>query len=411
MITITKSLLSKVSQTIKKYEEISRLTGEDFNVFRILKVERREVGTHSALLAALLDANGAHGCGDRFLELFLEQTQIRYANHPQFLLRLQKFAPSGSRSFAEAHIGKLDNEGNSGGRIDILLKDKNGQHIVFENKIDAGDLDKQLVRYNNKYPEAPIFYLTLNKLHPTKQSKRELEEGNQYICISYKEDIRNWLHNCLKEAASYPLLRETIQQYIHLINYLTHQSNSYKMDKEIVDEITLTKSAYDAAKSIRTALNGFEAKIAAATAKEVNEVKKKLFLSEHIELFTFRNYRFKARLSNEAHHWHTDIVPYRLENGKEVFGCAGDAALAVFKPLLQSYRTDVFQNKNYLIWIFSDYNFHKLEWEDYIKLDDEAHRKAWAVKVCEEFQLHLDTFKKDVNNLAGGREIVWQKRD
>ena len=47
--------------------EESRYTAADFNIFRLLGVARAEVTTHSAMLAELLNPDGSHGQGDRFL--------------------------------------------------------------------------------------------------------------------------------------------------------------------------------------------------------------------------------------------------------------------------------------------------------------------------------------------------------
>lgn len=41
-----KTLLSQVSDISKKYEEIAKLTGENYNVFRILKLTTAEVKAH-----------------------------------------------------------------------------------------------------------------------------------------------------------------------------------------------------------------------------------------------------------------------------------------------------------------------------------------------------------------------------
>ncbi len=68
-----KNLLSQVSSIIQQYEKVAELTGENFNVFKILKVETKEVKTHSAFIAELLNPQGSHGQGDVFLKLFVEQ--------------------------------------------------------------------------------------------------------------------------------------------------------------------------------------------------------------------------------------------------------------------------------------------------------------------------------------------------
>jgi hypothetical protein len=65
-IQITRNVLQQVSLINDKYRQITELTGEGFNIFRILKVETKEVRMHSALISDLLNPNGSHGKADAF---------------------------------------------------------------------------------------------------------------------------------------------------------------------------------------------------------------------------------------------------------------------------------------------------------------------------------------------------------
>ena len=85
------NLLANVSSINKKYEEMARLTGENFNIFRILKIERSEVRMHSALLAELLNPNGSHGCGNIFLELFINHFLLCYKKQKKPLTAISGF--------------------------------------------------------------------------------------------------------------------------------------------------------------------------------------------------------------------------------------------------------------------------------------------------------------------------------
>src|SRR6266446_1112235 len=67
------SFLVKTQSEIQENRRISALTGEHFNVFRILGLEAAEVRTHSAFLAELLNPKGSPGQGDLFLRLFLKE--------------------------------------------------------------------------------------------------------------------------------------------------------------------------------------------------------------------------------------------------------------------------------------------------------------------------------------------------
>jgi len=66
-----KMLISQVVTLNEKYNAIKRLNGENFNIFSILDMERKEVETHSKFIYELLDTKGSHGQGELFLQLFI----------------------------------------------------------------------------------------------------------------------------------------------------------------------------------------------------------------------------------------------------------------------------------------------------------------------------------------------------
>jgi hypothetical protein len=56
-----KQLLNNVSEKLKNFKDSQKESGELFNIFSITKIERREVDTHSAMIAELLNSQGRHG--------------------------------------------------------------------------------------------------------------------------------------------------------------------------------------------------------------------------------------------------------------------------------------------------------------------------------------------------------------
>jgi len=225
MIENIKQLINQINEISSKYEEISKISGENFNIFRVIELTSEEVRLHSKFLAELLNPKGSHGQGNKFLNLFIQQFEIKNINSEQVKI------------YVEKHIGNKTD--TTGGRIDILIEDDKKNTIIIENKIYADDQYKQLVRYHN-YSNSNIFYLNLYGTEPTKESCGELLIDKDFKVISYKNDIIDWLENCKKESASLPLLREGISHYINLIKYLTGQSNNSTMEKEIRDLIALT---------------------------------------------------------------------------------------------------------------------------------------------------------------------------
>jgi hypothetical protein len=254
-------LLQVVSHVTKKYDDIAKITGERYNIFQILKVQRDEL-SHSAFIADLLSSKGRHGLEDKFLILFIERLKTKFNKESQSQMQLNNFISANSKVKVEQNI---DNsiEAQEAGRMDITIIDREHKRIIIENKIDAGDQNLQLIRYHNFDKKAPIFYLTKEGNLPEEISRKgslnkmlfDLKDGEDFACISYKDDIIRWLETCLKETGNFPLLRETIKQYIYLIKLLTFQSTNRNMEKEIIDLIRKDSNNVKAAFQIR---NSFE---------------------------------------------------------------------------------------------------------------------------------------------------------
>lgn len=212
---------------------LARATGELFNVFEILDIGHYEVKTHSPMLGELLDPKGSHGQGAVFLRLFLEAFDIQFDAEGECADVKLEYTFRGSA------------DGEPSGRIDIVLQDGKGSIVVIENKIYHGHRNNQVERYRTKFPRARLFYLTLFDGTPEGFSENDLQRLH-CECISYAEDILSWLNKCRKEAASLPCVRETITQYIHLIEKLTNQSTSAAMNKELISKIVESKESLDA---------------------------------------------------------------------------------------------------------------------------------------------------------------------
>ncbi|MBX2965653.1 MAG: PD-(D/E)XK nuclease family protein [Cyclobacteriaceae bacterium] len=224
-------LVRYVSSLSTQRDKILQATGEKFNIFRVLNLSTSETRTHSAFLAELFNPKGSHGQGSVFLKLFVEQLGIKDFDFKNGSVEIEKFA------------GYIDADYQEGGRIDIVITDNNGQGIIIENKIYAGDQKNQLLRYQrfgkNKFINHHLIYLTLFGSEPSpwslgKEPVDDIDSLNDFKRISYKEDIVNWLNTCKKEATHHPLLRETITQYINLLKELTGQT----MDNQLRNEIT-----------------------------------------------------------------------------------------------------------------------------------------------------------------------------
>ena len=190
------------------------IRGENYNVFDIIGLTTNEVKLHSAFIADLLNPHGLHGLGFKPLKHFIDVLNLQFSEDDLSTAEVIK----------EYHIGNISEDYCWGGNIDILIKIKD-HFLAIENKINAGDQPKQLLRYKNFIKGNPhtLLYLTLDGHEPSGDSSCGLKNNKDYICISYGVEVQKWLQEILVLSISRPLVRETIQQYIKVILNLTNQ--------------------------------------------------------------------------------------------------------------------------------------------------------------------------------------------
>jgi hypothetical protein len=217
---------------------LSKAKGEHYNMFSVFQIETRENKTHSNFLAELINPKGSHQMGAVFLLLFQE-----VLGHSEEAIKSSKSAAykpfvwnKAVKVTKEKSIGKRNDDEQTGGRIDIFLRDNSTpeNYICIENKIHADDQPLQIKRYcNYNTKRNTIYYLTLTGEEPSPDSRKDLNSDEHFILISYKDHIQKWLELCLKEVVNFTNLRETINQYILLIKKLT-----YTLNKEQQAELT-----------------------------------------------------------------------------------------------------------------------------------------------------------------------------
>lgn len=221
------SFLRQIKLINDRYSKISNITGENFNIFRILKLEHSEKN-HTALIAELLNPKGKHGQGHTFLDLFIKLSCFKG----------KLITASSCKVETEKHIGFKSKDRLDGGRIDILITDATNNHsIIIENKIHASDVDSQLISYYNHSTESDLIYLTLDGTDPDTSSSHHLVKDTHFKCLSYKKDIIKWLELCRNEVAVLPIVRESITIYINTIKHLTNQTVNHAMQDELSEVI------------------------------------------------------------------------------------------------------------------------------------------------------------------------------
>jgi hypothetical protein len=305
------NLLQSVGKIIKDREEQLRKSGDSFNIFSILGLERAENRTHSAFIRGLLNPTGTHGQGNRFLKLFLETI-----GHAKFDLD-NAFVHPGEKDF-----GRISEDFNYGGRIEIYLRDRKGNVIAIENKIDARDQYRQLLRYyNHIQQDGAVYYLTLTGNDASTESKENLIKGKHYHLISYRKHILEWLDKCIQVAGLAPNIISSIRQYFLLIRKLTNT-----MDKAHTDELyDAILEHYEAAKAIGE--NFLEAK-----ASLLSEIREKVFKLLESRLKD----EFYLWLGNDVKREYAQIWLKLIEfNEKDIFlGLESFSALGKFNETL-----------------------------------------------------------------------------
>ncbi len=187
-----------------------------FNVFRTMFKMTEEKHLHSRFIAFLLNPQGTHGRGTKFLELFLEELEM-----PNFRLDGVTVVPD------EAGKSELDN-------IDILIRNAYNEAIIIENKIFAGDSNKsdlesekmgnadpnrfQLPRYYNKatakgFKVVRILYLTIDGKLPSFHDEFPQCVKDLLIRKEHLKHIQKWLIRCISELVDDNDLKRAIVQY------------------------------------------------------------------------------------------------------------------------------------------------------------------------------------------------------
>lgn len=205
--------LRNIAEEAEAEKEQLKKTGNLFNIFSALNIQRKE-NFHSCFIASLLDPYGEHGMGKLFLESFVK----RYGD----MVNLDYKSVTVEREY---YISKITKNKERGGRIDILIKDAKKHAIIIENKIDAIDRPRQLIRYDNfgkdNKLEYNIIYLSLD-LHEASPNSRGKNDKVDYILYSYKDDIIPWLEECLYQIPSNSKLKNVILQYIDIIKIISN---------------------------------------------------------------------------------------------------------------------------------------------------------------------------------------------
>ncbi len=214
------ALLAKAEAALRDMRDRDRLRPPTFNVFFALGHAYREVSTHSAMLAYLLDPAAGHAQDMLFLRKFLDI--VRRAAERQGKQLPVPYPENSSRWQCRKEV-RLPRDL---GQVDVLLRGPELM-LVLENKILAGDQENQLRRYWDYLlteaegrPSRIVVYLTPDGRTPTAQSlggNTDLAEA--LVRLSYRENIYELVRSAadMTKAIS---VAEILRQYAALVERL-----------------------------------------------------------------------------------------------------------------------------------------------------------------------------------------------
>ena len=204
-------LMEKAGRLYEKHEAGRQ---DPFNVFSVLRSESDEVNLHSRFLHALLN--------------YRKPGEETRSNLTDFLQHV------GIKDF-ESRTARVERERHN---IDILITNNDTkQAVVIENKIWAGDQNEQIMRYHQTlkkqeaYSRIYLLYLTPYGRDPSKESVGDLK----CTAISYKYHLQPWLRRCQRRAYDEPGLRESVAQYLQLVQKLTGTDFKEEYMKELTE--------------------------------------------------------------------------------------------------------------------------------------------------------------------------------
>ncbi len=189
----------------------------DYNPLLVIRSQSDEVRLHSRIIHSLLDTRGKHYQGSLFLESFLKMLGFT-----DFFMDLNKVL--------------VKAEWN---HIDLYISD-NDKHIIIENKIYAGDGDKQIERYidsliNNGVDceNIAVVYLSIDEkdIAPHSLGKWKNDDDKEYLVwgdkkiryknATYKKDILSWIETCQSKAKNITNLYATLEFYKKCVENIT----------------------------------------------------------------------------------------------------------------------------------------------------------------------------------------------
>ena len=407
-----KQIIDSVKLISDETIERRKKSGSEFNIFKVLNLENKEVPIVRFLLE-LLNPNGCHYQGDYFLKSFIRNAlsigEEKIGDDELIKAKVRR------------KVSTIDNK-----RIDLTIETKS-TYIGIEIKVYSHEHDHQLQFYSKELTRSSrhsyLYYLT-----PFGEESEELDK-NKYESMSFKDDIIPWLIEA-KNGLDDTLIRLklNLDQYICVLKDIcgieteetTMKVKDYILESE--DNLKCVKTLINALPKAQTQImlnffNGLKEELIDHSIEfdkkifSCNEEDIKKYYESQKRVWPSINIKFLDRQKDKINH---DIylrleVDYRLFIGF-IVSDTGEKDVKIIDKKTKELFSQVFddmkvggENNWWLVW---KYITIENEWVDFkffndnvIKLENK-NNLTQLIKICvETIETLLKEKEKVLNSL------------
>ena len=377
-----KQIIDSVKLISDEAIERRKKSGSEFNIFKVLNLENKEVPIVRFLLE-LLNLNGCHYQGDYFLKSFIRNAlsidEEKIGDDELIKAKVRR------------EVSTIDNK-----RIDLTIETKS-TYIGIEIKVYSHEHDHQLQFYSKELTRSSkhsyLYYLT-----PFGEESEELDK-NKYESMSFKDDIIPWLIEA-KNGLDDTLIRLklNLDQYICVLKDIcgieteetTMKVKDYILESE--DNLKCVKTLINALPKAQTQImlnffNGLKEELINHSIEfdkkifSCNEEDIKKYYESHKRVWPSINIKFLDRQKDKINH---DIylrleVDYRLFIGF-IVSDTGEKDVKIIDKKTKDLFSQVFndmkvggENNWWLVW---KYIMIENEWVDFKSFNDNVIKLA-----------------------------------
>jgi len=399
----------------------------NYNLLTAVLKPSDEVRMHSRMMYSLLNLNGEHFQGALFLEKFLKVLEVKGFDLSDLNLdRCSVYKEYGNRK---------------DGFIDLYITDGT-KHIVIENKVHAGDQEKQIERYlelikkENKEASATdvlVLYLTLDEKKPSQPSlgslriqgdnifKDESKEAH-YKSIQYKVEIMAWLDECQHEVQNITNLNQAIAAYKDVVKMINkeYKGKAMSLAEYIKDDegiiYAMAVEVSEAVAEVRESIAEEHKSIVMSFFKRVfSQLEKELGDSWVVKISDAKPAKYYYPLKVYKKKWNTTTgLIFGLEfQNKNYYDCLLGVARRNDKITIKNGIEEKFKDEINMLdkklktnawWLDKEW-VHKGDFVEYIRTEKNAEQKLVAA-----FMNFIVVFENDSGLLTKINEDIHNKK-